>query len=419
MDAIGLTTTTERSRLSDSGFSPLSTDERSQWLDALRGFALLGILLYNIQGFSGHLFGPLLPPAHHVGAMFDRPLDFVVHALIEGKFYSLFSFLFGLGFALQIRRAAEQGAEALPMLWRRMAWLLVIGLTHALLIWFGDILSAYAVLGFVLLLFRNLSQRMLLGWALFFLLLPVPCYLVFLAVGMGDPMATPAGNGESVIAGLVRAVHAGDYFDVVRSQSTFYGSGWLRRAVRLALPRILGMFLLGVWVARLGFPQARDAYRHTLRRWLWAGIVIGLPLNLGYAALGSGDALLPASATGLLAIVLSTFGIPLLCMAYVAAFALYWHRARPRSLLLAAGRVPLSHYLGQSLVCVPLFYGFGLGLFGRISYGVALLIAIAVWLLLAWLARAWLRRHPQGPMEMLWRRLSYAGSGRAAALAES
>lgn len=88
-------------------------------------------------------------------------------------------------------------------------------------------------------------------------------------------------------------------------------------------------------------------------------------------------------------------------------------------LLLAAGRVPLSHYLGQSLVCVPLFYGFGLGLFGRISYGVALLIAIAVWLLLAWLARAWLRRHPQGPMEMLWRRLSYAGSGRAAALAES
>jgi len=392
-------------------FEPVAPSQRSEWLDALRGFALLGILVLNIQVFSGYVFRSLVAatPMPSAAYLLDPALDLLAHAVVQGKFYSLFSFLFGLGFALQLRRAPGTDAQALPVMRRRMAWLLLFGLAHALLLWFGDILTVYAVFGFALLWFRNLSQRALLRWALFFLASPMLAYLVFMAVGLGDPLAGDPSVplAESPVGKAIHAMTGGSYFDVVQNQALFYPGGWMRRALHLALPRIFGMFLLGAWVARIGFPDARDAHAPRLRRWLLWGLVLGLPLNIGYAVLGGNEAMLPASPTGLLVVVLASFGMPLLCLAYVAAFALYWRTSRPRSLLVAAGRTGLSHYLGQSVVCVLLFYGIGLGLFGRVSYAVALLIAVAVFLFLSWLGRLWLSRYRQGPMEALWRRLSY------------
>jgi uncharacterized protein len=395
-------------------FAPTKLVDRSEWLDALRGFALLGILVYNMMTFSGYVFRQVMPPVEHAWSALDPALDYLVHALVEGKFYSLFSFLFGLGFALQMRRAEALGGAAVSALRRRLAWLLVFGLAHALLIWFGDILTVYAVFGFVLLLwFRRMSQRALLAWALSFLAMPVLVYLVFLAFHMSDPLggpATPGATGESLLGKAVRAMATGSYVDVLQTNALFYPGGWLRRAVRLMLPRIFGMFLLGMWVCRIGLPVLRDAQRPMLHRWLLWGVLLGLPLNAAYAALGSGGALLPASTTGLLVIVSASLGIPLLCLAYVAAFALFWRRSRPDNLLVTAGRTALSQYLGQSIVCVTLFYGIGFGLFGQLSYGVALAIALAVYAVLAWLSRLWLRSHAQGPMEALWRRLSYSSA---------
>lgn len=392
------------------GFAPASINERSQWLDALRGFALLGILLFNIDTLSGYAFLPPQARAQLAWNALDPQLDFLLQALVQGKFYSLFSFLFGLGFALQLRRAEACWAQVQPMFRRRMGWLLVFGLAHATLIWWGDILSVYALFGFGLLAFRRVSQRTLLAWAMFFLVLPVLIYLVFLAVHMPDPFApdpaAPPGGG--LLAKLLPAFSAGSYTDVVESNTIMYAGGFVRRALRFALPRIFGMFLLGAWVGRLGLPEARDAHRPLLRRALLWGLTLGVPLNFAYTTLGGGDALLPATATGLLAVTLSALGIPLLSLAYAAAFALYWRTSRGAdSLLVASGRMALSNYLGYSLFCVALFYGLGLGFFGRVSHGVAALIAVVVFIGFAWLSRAWLRRHAQGPMEALWRRLSY------------
>lgn len=390
--------------------APISVAERSQWLDALRGFALLGILLTNIQVFSGYVFRSAMadPPAL-AAAAFDPALSLLAHALVDGKFYSLFSFLFGLGIALQMRQAEARGVTAVPMLRRRMGWLLVFGLVHGVLVWGGDILTVYAVFGLALLWFRGLSQRALLIVALCFLALPVLLYLVMLGLHLGDPLAgdpaTPPSQG--LVGKLARAMATGNYADVVQSNAVFYVGGWIRRAVRLALPRIFGMFLLGVWAARIGLPAARDAHRGLLRRWLLWGLLLGLPLNFGFAVLGANNALFPTGGKGLLAITLASLGMPLLCLGYVGVFALYWRGLRADSLLVAAGRTAFSHYLGQSVVCVILFYGIGFGLFGSVSYGIALLFAVAVFVALAWCGRWWLRRHPQGPMEALWRRLSY------------
>lgn len=388
---------------------PILSSERAEWLDAMRGFALLGILLINLTAFSGYAFIDPTSKAALPWNGADGVLEYLTHALIEAKFYSLFSFLFGLGFALQLQRAEQRDADFRSVFRRRMAWLLVFGLLHAVLVWFGDILNFYALMGFALLWFRKVSTRVLLCAAIFCLTAPIWLYGIYLAVAQlsqAAPVAAPEGGAR--FAAIIDAYAHGSYGDVVQSNATIYVFAWIRRIYRFQLLRIFGMFLLGAWAGRIGLPMAREALRPLLRRWLIVGIAIGLPMNLAFAALGGNDALLPASAKGLLSITLGSLGIPLLSLALFAAFALYWRKRRGSgNLFVASGRMALTHYLGQSLVCVTLFYGIGFGLFQQVSYGVGLLMVLAVYLTLALVCRAWLKFHAQGPMEMLWRRLAY------------
>ena len=382
--------------------------ERSEWLDALRGFALFGILVYNLQTFGGYGFRAFLPATPHFGDALDPLLDFCAHVLVQAKFYSLFSFLFGLGFALQMRRAASAGVRGAAVLRRRLGWLLVFGLAHALLLWFGDILTVYALLGFCLLALRNLSQRALLATALCLLGSPVVLYVGLLLAGVDLPMFGASSRPPPPLAQMLHAITEGSYLDVVQAQAVLYPLGWVRRTMQFALPRILGMFLLGVWAVRAGLPLLGPAQQRLLRAWLGCGMAIGLPLSIAFTLLGGNQALYPADLEGLLAVVVSSLATPLLCLGYVAAFGLYW-RSRPGHVLVVAGRTALSQYLAQSFVCVTLFYGFGFGLFGKLGYAMQLLLACAIFLVLALAAKAWLRRFDQGPMEALWRRL---GQGR-------
>lgn len=390
-------------------FGPVRSGQREEWLDALRGFALLGILLANITAFSGYAF---LDPATRSSLPWssaDGVLQYLVHALVEAKFYSLFSFLFGLGFAVQMQRAETQGGEFEAVFRRRLGWLLAFGLAHAFLVWFGDILNFYALLGFVLLWLRRLSARALLLSAIFCLTAPIWIYGLFVACSQlagAAPIATPETSAG--MRAIIRNYASGSYPDVVGSNMQVYVFAWIRRIYRFQLLRILGMFLLGAWAGKIGLAYARDAMRPTLRRWLGAGLLVGLPMNFAFAALGGNDALLPASAKGFLSITLGSLGIPLLTLAYAATFALYWRTPRGSGhLLVASGRMALSHYLGQSLVAVTLFYGIGFGLFGQASYGAGLAIAAVVFLALALFCRGWLQRASRGPMEALWRRLAY------------
>lgn len=391
------------------GLAPTPPGARASWLDALRGFALLGILLANIPILGGYSFSP---PQVQSALRFDAvapAITWLMHAFVDAKFYSLFSFLFGLGFALQLRRAPGRADAVLAMQRRRLGWMLVIGLVHAWLIWWGDILCAYAVLGFALLAFRDISQRALLRWAIFFLASPVLIYLVLLVLGVPDPFAPDpaAPPSEPLVVRLTRPFAHGDYVDVVQSNLLMNGGGWIRRAMRLALPRIFGMFLLGAWVARQGLPESVEAAAPMFRRWLLAAIFIALPLNVGFAALGSGDALYPASATGLLAITVGSIGIPLLSLGYVAAFAIYWCDRRRDRGLVAAGRMALTNYLLQSVVCVSIFYAVGAGYWGKLGRLELLLLALLIFALQIGFSRLWLACFRTGPMEWLWRRLAY------------
>src|SRR5918993_565075 len=145
-----------------NAIGPVSLKERIEILDVLRGFAVCGILIGNMQWFSG--YGMMPPAVAQRGAAADQITHFLVHFFVEGKFYSIFSFLFGFGFALQIARAEMRGDLKASLFKRRLFWLLIIGLLHAYLLWAGDILSVYAATGFVLILFRKKTDRSLLEW---------------------------------------------------------------------------------------------------------------------------------------------------------------------------------------------------------------------------------------------------------------
>lgn len=179
------------------------------------------------------------------------------------------------------------------------------------------------------------------------------------------------------------------------------------------LPKVLGVMLLGLWAGRrLAAGLLDDAA--LLKRVALAGLALGLPASAIYAALGGleQDAMLP----GIAAQAAYALGVVPLGLAYAALFALAWRRRPDRlRLLVAPGRMALSNYLGQSLICIALFYGVGLGLIGQLAPGAFYAAGVVIFVGQALLSTLWLRRYPQGPMEALWRRMTYgrrAGHGR-------
>ena len=395
-----------------SSMLPLPRRERIDLLDVLRGFALGGIVVVNYGVLSGLLF---MSPAELASLEFtaaDRAAEFLVHVLLEQKFYSLFSLLFGIGFSILMGRATDRGSAFAPFFRRRLAVLLGIGFVHAILIWPGDILILYAVLGFVLLLFRGAPDRTVLRWGIALLLSPIAVYAVFLAARMPDPMAMLPGDGPSPLAAALAAFREGSYPEVVRANVFMYAGRWIQYVLSIRIPRVLGMFLLGIWLDRRDVFRDPNGNRALLVRTLAWGVLVGLPANLAVAWIGESQAALPASGRGLLHTTLSAVGVPALALAYASAIALAMRRSAGRSrwtVLAPMGRMALTQYLLQSVAGVAIFYGVGLGLYGRMRPLAVCGIALGVFAVQVILSRIWMARFAYGPAEWIWRRLTYRG----------
>jgi uncharacterized protein len=268
--------------------SPVKSAEREIFMDVLRGFAILGIFIANLgSGFSGysetaHLTGPFLAPG------WDHKMTFLHHMFIEGKFYSIFSLLFGWGIALQFKRAQEKGINALPVIKRRLLFMLLLGAFH-LLIWSGDIVFFYALLGFLLLPFRKFSNKTLLITGASLILLPI---LLYAAKSHWQWLNAPAGflfdTGQKLdtkITGITSdeayrefAKHA-SWWDILKSNipGFFFRYGYLFFVSRI--PKVLGMFLIGYALGRQGF-YTKIAQNKKVIYWIIGlGLLIGLPAN--------------------------------------------------------------------------------------------------------------------------------------------
>jgi uncharacterized protein len=371
--------------------APISPSERIQSIDILRGFAVFGILSVNMAAFRSPAFIPgyVGPP----GTPLDQSVAFLVKFLAEGKFYSLFSFLFGIGFYVQMSRAEAKGRSMLSFYPRRLLVLLLFGVLHGLLLWDGEILRLYAVVGFVLLLFRNRPLRSLLVTsAVFFLISAVLLALPF------DSWAI-SYSGIDLVA-QARATYTSHRYSVVLAHRAWQFPDSVLYLFYEQGASVLALFLLGLWAGRQRIFENLEAHRALLRRVFWIGLVLGLAGNLVFAA----------TRNVLLSSVGATVGAPALSFCYASGLLLLAHTARWRARLAPlanVGRMALSNYILQSLVCTTLFYGYGFGLYEKVGVFGGLLLTCAVYLIQIPLSAWWLRRFNFGPLEWLWRLATY------------
>lgn len=395
---------------------PIAQSERFEILDVLRGFAILGILLFNMGAFSGHDLHPAALDPDLWGGAYERPARLFINLFIHGKFYSLFSFLFGIGFAVLMQRAEARDGGATQLLKRRFVGLLLIGLVHTFLIWFGDILTVYALFGFALLAFRRQPDRALIRWIAALLLCPIVIYgvgaLGAIASGLSPGPGADSGMGAlpPFLAAAVEHFRSGGYLDIVRGNVAFTAGGWVRRLMLFMLPRIFGMFLLGYLAGRRGLYRDLEAERPLLWKVLQLALLVGLPASAGYAWLMERAIYLPPTPTGWLMTTLESVGTPLLSLGYVAGLSLAWLNPgmqRALSLLAPVGRMALTNYLLQSVIGIAIFYGIGFGLLLRVGLVHGLWMALVVFTLQVVLSHLWLKRFAFGPVEWGWRQFTY------------
>ncbi len=389
---------------------PTDPDERIVSLDALRGFALLGILVINVQFFGMPMIAAVFPPGFGDFTGWNYLAWLVGHVLFEGKFVTLFTLMFGAGIVLFTAGKERRGEPALRLHYRRTLWLLAIGLGHAHLLWYGDILVVYALCGLAAVFARQWSPRQLLTVGLVLFAVPSLLYVsagAFLVDSAGEEEATDILAGLGDTEAEIDA-YRGGWTDQMehRSPTAFElqtvgfasETGW----------RIGGLMLVGMALFKLGVLSNRRS-KQFYRRLLLVGGAVGLALVL--AGVWYNERVgWNATRVLLFGSQFNYWGSLPLAGAYVAAVML-WCRRRAGGVvtnaLAAVGRTAFSNYLLQTVLATSIFYGHGLGLFGSLNRVELLGVVVVIWAIQIPLSVAWLRRFRFGPLEWLWRTLTY------------
>ncbi|WP_157180771.1 DUF418 domain-containing protein [Actinopolymorpha alba] len=375
-------------------------------VDALRGFALLGILIVNITFFaSGYPVFGAKDPAFSSGV--DHALHWVQALLFDTKFYLLFSFLFGYSFTLQLDSAARQGAAFTPRILRRIAGLLVLGAAHSVLLFHGDILRLYAVLGLILLAVHRIRPRTALIVAGVLIGLTALSLVLSGLAMLADPaMATDPAGAAAEGARSTAALQGGPA-SVIAEYVRLLPQNLLAWASMQA-PTALAAFLVGLAAGKRRLLSDVAQHIGVLRAVQWAGYPIGLVGAVVFTSFGTSYG---SGAGAVFALALSVITAPLLTAAYVATLLRLFQSERGQRIAAAlapAGRMALSNYLFQSLICTLLFTGYGLGLIGQLSPLVVLLVAVAIFCAQLVVSTRWLASHGYGPVEWLLRALTNA-----------
>ncbi len=400
--------------VTEPALSPITAPERIEALDVVRGFALLGIFLMNIEWFSrpfqelGHGIPAGLMGADHAAAWF-------VYFFVQGKFWTLFSLLFGMGFAVMAERAKAAGRPFSAIYLRRSFALFAFGVVHALLLWPGDILHSYAIAALVLLGLHSIGCRVLLGLgvglyvALAALALLSGLMLSVLPAEQMAPMVKEAENARLAAAAAAQAYAQGGWLEVTAQRARDFLQA-LSFDVAV-VPSALGMFLLGAWFVRSGKIGDVAAHRGFFLALALIGLLLGLALTAWSTSIGLSFGLGGDPGRRYLAGGLLMLGALPLSLGYLALIALgLTVPAVERALawLAPAGRMALTNYLLQSLIASLIFYGYGLAQWGQIGRAGQVVLVLAIFAVQLLLSRWWLSRWRFGPMEWLWRWLTYA-----------
>jgi uncharacterized protein len=392
--------------------APVTESQRIDSLDVLRGFAVLGILAMNIQAFS------------MISATYFNPTAFgdltgangwvwrLTHILVDMKFMAIFSMLFGAGIVLMTEKAESGGRSPTVAHYRRMAWLILFGLLHAHLLWYGDILYWYGMCGLVVYLFRKLRPGWLIVWGL-------------LSIAITSALMLTAGWSMQFWPPEVMEAFTLDWrptAEMAAAEVAAYQGGLLEQ-MRYRVPealeletsvflvwaawRVGGLMLLGMALFKLGVFSA--VHSPALYRTLIAvALLLGIPVILygmqrNFASGWGGRSFFYGSQFNYwasLAVALGWIGLVMLVCQKPSLTAL----TRPFA---AAGRMAFTNYILQTIICTLIFYGHGLGLYGQVERSGQIAIVVAVWVFQLIVSPIWLRHFFFGPLEWLWRSLTY------------
>ena len=400
-------------RTDGSAGDPVNLKERILSIDLLRGIAVLGILIMNIQHFSMPTQAYINPTAFGDLTGINKWVWILSNLVATDKFMSLFSLLFGAGVLIFTERAQSRGKNSALLHYRRLGWLLLFGLAHGYLFWSGDILVSYSLCGMLVFLFRNLKPKTLIWIGSGFFIIPV----LFNVLSYMSVSYWPEESYQQLMNSWLPGQ------DILQEKISGMRGNWAERmAVRIpdtifmqtglflmeTFWRVMSMMLLGMALYKWEVLSARRSSGFYTRM-----AVLGLFTGLGLSSLGvflnfQNEWVLEYSF--FLGNKWNYVGSVGMALGYLALIMLVSNSeswSGFKTLFSGVGRMAFSNYILQTVVCILIFYGGGFGLFGSVERKFQILVVVGIWLILLVFSTLWLRRFRYGPLEWLWRSLTY------------
>jgi uncharacterized protein len=405
----------------NNAIAPVDNKDREVFMDVLRGFAIFGILIANLtMGGLGWGINKVETGLFLLLSL-DKQLSFVYVMFIDGKFYSIFSLLFGWGIALQIQRGINKGVDALPTIRRRLLFMLLLGSVH-ILIWNGDIVLFYAILGFLLLPFRRFTDKTLWKMGAVLILLPIALYAAKMQwqwMNASADISSAIGNkvnqyllGLSTDAQYEVWAKQANWWDILKSNGggVFYRFSYLFFISRTA--KVLGMFLIGFAIGRSNFYKNITQNKKTVYWIIGLGLLIGLPANyyLAYYESNFASDYYNLKINGLYQTIAYSFGVAPLALVYVGVFMLCFQTDFGKKLMpvtAPVGKMAFSNYMTHSIVCQFVFLSQGLDYGGKVGTFYLTVFGLVLFIFQIIISTIWLRYYNFGPVEWLWRSLTY------------
>lgn len=384
---------------------PILESERNGVVDALRGFALFGVLLANLISFVSFTMPQAVIDRATSGTL-NHLYELLMRVFIDNKFVTLFSLLFGYGFGVLMDRVASRGIKATPFYIRRMSILLALGFVHIFL-WWGEILHIYAICGMLMLLFKRVSNKGLLLWAAFLMLIP---YLIVRYV-MIQIKAFDPEISEAVYQQYLQLALQPDMGSVFSANWTIHQYIYVQCIYEwVELTQALSKFLIGYYILRLGTLNRLDANQKVIKRTLYLCAAIA---TVYVAETAWFFATSPKISSIIVRMSIQAFnrvGVLALSITYACLITL-WYLRKPGAYILTAfryvGMMSLTNYLCHTVVYVALLHGIGLGLMGRLNVIETFYIGLVIYPVQIIISMYWLKRYRYGPVEWVWRQLSY------------
>ncbi len=396
--------------MQEKAIAPVQSGERINEIDMIRGVALFGILMVNMAFFKSPFFDLRLPSNYPEGI--EKTSAYFIQLFFTGNFYAIFSFLFGLGFFIFMDRTMQKGMELKPLYRRRLFALMFFGLLHITLFWSGDILFNYALVGFILMAFRNKSLQAIKKWIIgLFIISFILNMIMTMFKGIGEIIGDEkyyAMVDKMLGEAIYKYSEAG--FVELLLYRLVNETPYMLIGVIFWIPQVLAFFLCGLYVGKKGIFNDISSHIPLFKKIRFWGFLVGGLFLILLVLFDSGtittNALVNLSMLSGINYLASLFLFP----AYVSTIVLAAQNATWNKILspvAAAGKMALTNYLSQTIICVIIFYSFGFGFYGKLTIFHGIILTAAIFLLQVFWSNMWMKKFRFGPMEWIWRLFTY------------